>query len=105
MKNHTQIYYDNFGYDKEDETEFIPSEIDGDKAVDIHHIIGRGKKGEDRIENLMSLTRIQHQDFGDKKDYMAMLLKLHRAYLRNNGIYFSEEWFNEKLAIYDKDSD
>jgi len=110
MKEHTRIYYDNFGYDKDDETEFIPSEISGEKAVDINHIFCRGMGGnplkdKDRIENLMAVTRIEHETYADKKEYMPMMLKIHRAFLRNNGIYFSEEWFNQKLAIYDKDSD
>ena len=101
--NYKQIYFDAFGIDADDHTTFVPSEISGEKGVDLHHVIGRGKMGENRIENLMSLTRSEHIELGDKKEYMAMLLKIHRAFLRNNGVPFSEEYFNEKLAIYDKD--
>jgi len=40
MQKHTKIYMNSMGYDLSD---FIPCEITGQKAVDIHHIIGRGK--------------------------------------------------------------
>jgi len=104
MQPHTQIYFSAFGYD---ETDFIPSEISGEKAVDINHIFCRGMGGnplkdKDRIENLIAVTRNEHIEYGDKKEYMPMMLKIHRAYLRNNGIYFSEEYFTQKLAIYEK---
>ena len=74
MKKHTRIYLDKMGYD---ECDFIPSEISGARAVDIHHIIGRGKCGEDRIENLIALTRTEHIKYGDEKSaYMYYLLKI-----------------------------
>jgi len=103
--NYKQIYFDAFGIDADDHTTFVPSEISNMASVDLHHIIGRGRKGENRIENLIALTRIEHIELGDKKEYMAMLLKIHRAFLRNNGVHFSEEYFTQKLAIYDKDTD
>lgn len=52
MQKYKQIYLKSLGYNLGD---FIPCEFSGNKAVDIHHIIGRGKCGEDRIENLMAL--------------------------------------------------
>jgi len=39
MKKHTKIYMDHFGYGIED---FITSEISGQQATQIHHIIPRG---------------------------------------------------------------
>ncbi len=99
MKKHTKIYYEAFGYIM-DKDQFVPSEIGGRKAVDIHHIIGRGKKGEDRIENLIALTRQEHIDYGDKKVLIPTLLLEHRTYLKINNVPFDNEWFEEKLLEY-----
>lgn len=100
MQKHTTIYFDAFGYDKKDETVFVPSEISNDKAVDIHHIIGRGKCGEDRIENLMALTRKEHNQYGDEVAYMVLLLKIHRRVLQINKIPFDERWFDFYIKKY-----
>jgi len=81
--------------------DFIPSEISGLRGVDIHHIIGRGKKGEDRIENLMCLTREEHQELGDKKEKMIELLNCHRKFLQVFNVPFDVEWFREKIKFYD----
>jgi hypothetical protein len=77
MKNHTKIYFDYFGYDK---NSFIECEICGAKAVDLHHIERRGmggSKSADRIENIMALCRKHHEEFGDKKQWKEWLIKLH----------------------------
>lgn len=89
MRNHTKVYLAALSYD---ETDFIPSEISGSKAVDIHHIIGRGKKGEDRIENLMALTREEHIEFGDKSMFMSFLWRKHYEFLESKGIEFDKEY-------------
>lgn len=98
MKKHTKIYMNSLGYDISD---FIPSEISGKRAVDIHHIIGRGKCGEDRIENLIGLTREEHIDLGDKKQYMVKLLTKHRLFLDDNGVSFDNKWFEEQINKYE----
>lgn len=97
MKNHTKIYMTAFDYVLDD---FIPSELSQQKAVDIHHILGRGKGGEDRIENLIALTRDEHIKYGDKKEYMVYLLKRHRNHLAINNIPFSFNWFEDKIKQY-----
>jgi 5-methylcytosine-specific restriction endonuclease McrA len=82
MKKHTKIYLDAMGYDT---TDFIPCEICGAKAVDIHHIEARGmggSKGADTIENLMAVCRQCHNTYGDLKNYKEMLKEIH--YLRIN---------------------
>ncbi len=61
MQKHTKIYIESMGYSPVD---FICCELTGQKAVDIHHIIGRGRGGSDRIENLMALTREKHDRYG-----------------------------------------
>ena len=79
MKNHTKTYLNFFGYDTSD---FIPCEMCGLKAQDIHHIEARGMGGSkhaDNIENLMALCRQCHIDFGDKKQHKEMLKVVHKV--------------------------
>jgi len=70
MKKHTKIYFDYFGYGY---TEFIPCEMCGKGAVDIHHIKPRSffgskeKTAQDKIENLIALCRGCHDDAHNNK--------------------------------------
>lgn len=85
MKKYKKIYYDYFDYFP---GEFIPSEISGLPAVDIHHIECVGMGGGDRskydvIENLMALTREEHIKYGDKKQYKKWLKELHLKFMEN----------------------
>ena len=63
MQEHTKIYYDYYGYNEGD---FIPCEVDGRIAVDIHHIEYRSKFGsknkaaQNSIRNLIALCRDCH---------------------------------------------
>ena len=91
---------DAFGYDVGD---YIPSELSRKSAVDIHHIISRGKRGEDRIENLMALTREEHIEYGDKKQWMYFLLMRHYEYLKSQGVVFSKEYFDKQFHKYNYD--
>ena len=101
MQKHTKIYLKAFGYDLDDHTQFIPSHISGLKSVDLHHIISRGKCGEDRIENLMALTREEHIKYGDKKKYVWFLLIKQMKFLSKNGIQYDNDWFIENLNKYE----
>ena len=56
MTRHVRIYMDYFGYGEQD---VILCEVCGQRAVDIHHIDGRGK-GKDVISNLIALCRKCH---------------------------------------------
>lgn len=79
MKRHVKIYLRFFGYGEED---FIPCEVCGAKAVDIHHIDCRGMGGskeKDDVENLMALCRKCHVEYGDKKQYVEFLKEKHHA--------------------------
>jgi len=97
LVKHKKIYLDAFGYKEGD---FVPSELSNNPGVDIHHIISRGKCGEDRIENLMALTREEHIYYGDKKQWMFFLLNRHYLYLRSQGISFSKEYFDKMFHRY-----
>lgn len=102
MENHLKIYYEAFGYDlNQIDKVFVPSEISGVPYNDIHHIIGRGKNGEDRIENLMALTREEHIELGDKKFCMAMLFKIHRRHLQGLNIPHNPKWFEFYINKYE----
>lgn len=57
--NYIEKYCDYFGYCYD---EFIPSELSNKQSADIHHIIFRSAGGKDNIENLMALTRDEHDE-------------------------------------------
>jgi len=75
-------YLKHFGYDISD---FIPCEVCGKTAIDIHHIEARGIGGSkqgDNIENLMALCREDHIKYGDKKQYKDFLKCKHAERLK-----------------------
>lgn len=81
MQKHTKIYLDYFNYGIED---FIPCEVCGSRAVDIHHIDCRGMGGSkrsDTIENLMALCRYCHVVMGDTKTHLEYLKETHKIKL------------------------
>ena len=83
MKKHTKIYMQYFNYVLDD---FIPCEVCGSRAVDIHHIENRGSGGskdKDRIENLMAVCRPCHLVYGDVPFKVQWLKDLHE--LKMNG--------------------
>ena len=82
MKKYTLTYLNHFGYDISD---FIPCEVCGKTAIDIHHIEARGiggSKEADNIENLMALCREDHLKYGDKKQYKEFLKEKHQEKLK-----------------------
>lgn len=81
MKKHTKVYLDYFGHGVDS---FIPCEVCGNRAVDIHHIEARGmggSKNSDDIENLQALCRGCHIEYGDKKQHTEFLKKTHEHVL------------------------
>ena len=97
MRKHTKVYLSALGYDLSDPNQFIQSEISGLRAVDIHHIDSR----EDRIENLMAVTREEHQKLGEIKSKMCFLLDIHREFLIMQGVEFDNNWFKERIEKYE----
>ena len=77
MKKHVKIYLNHFDYGEQD---FIPCECCQKKAVDIHHIKGRGKD-KDVIGNLMALCRKCHTMAHDEKLSDSDLLYIHNSFL------------------------
>lgn len=103
MKKHTKIYYEAFGYSEGD---WIPCELTGGQAVDIHHIESRGMGGDpqgkkDRIENLMAVRRDMHELYGDKPKWMSMLYIAHRDAMRKNDVKFSDTFIEKKIKQYE----
>jgi|TARA_B110000908_G_C10200479_1_gene425078 hypothetical protein len=83
LNKHTKLYCDYFNYEEGD---FIPCEICGQTAVDIHHIESRGMGGtneKDHIKNLMAVCRSCHVKYGDEKDLKEMLNKIHKIHMDN----------------------
>ena len=81
MKNHTKIYLKEMNYHPSD---WIPCEMCGQTAVDIHHIEARGMGGSkeaDTIENLMALCRDCHNRYGDIKQHKEWLQDIHERKL------------------------
>jgi hypothetical protein len=79
MQKHTKVYLKYFGLGEQD---FIPCEICGQKAVDIHHLEGRGK-GKDVIENLMALCRRHHTYAHEGKIDKIVFIERHKMFLKD----------------------
>jgi hypothetical protein len=106
MENHIKIYYKAFNYDLNHiDKIYVQSELSENPYNDIHHIISRGKKGEDRIENLMAVTRKEHEDYGDRVYLIPHLLKIHRKILEINNIEFDPKWFEFYIKLYETKSE
>jgi len=100
---HTALYMSCFGYG---DTDFIPSELSGIRCVDVHHIQARsmgGTKKEDRIENLIGLTRLEHEKYGDKKHCMSFLFERHRDFMLLSGVKFDMNWIEEQITKWKDD--
>lgn len=83
MKNHTKVYLEHFGFDVGD---FIPCEITGNMAVDVHHITARGMGGRpknsmDTPENLMALARKWHNFIEMNPSYYWWFHLVHCQYM------------------------
>lgn len=88
MQKHTLIYLSEMNYSVAD---FIPCEVCGNQAQDIHHIDARGMGGDpqgkkDVIHNLMALCRNCHDLYGDYKGEVKEKLKsIHEYRMQERG--------------------
>lgn len=80
MQKHTKIYMNHFEYQI---AEDVISELSGSPAQDIHHINGRGK-GKDTIENLIALTREQHDGCHMEKISKETLHMVHKDFMQQH---------------------
>ena len=48
----------------------------------------------------MALTRENHLKYGDKKQYMKLLLIKHKEFLDFNGVTYDNKYFNEIIKKY-----
>jgi len=81
MQPHTKIYMRYFDYGIDD---VIPCEVCGAKAVDIHHIDGRGKD-KNIISNLMAMCRKHHdaaKGIGGTYLHPDMMQIIHNNFLK-----------------------
>jgi hypothetical protein len=78
MTKHCKVYMTYFDYGEQD---IILCEACGRKAVDVHHIDGRGKD-KDVIENLMSLCRDCHTKAHEGKLSKECLQHIHDNFLQ-----------------------
>jgi hypothetical protein len=82
MRKHVKIYMKHFGYGEQD---FIPSEVSGARATDIHHIEPKGMGGsktKDYIENLIALTREEHERAHADREFNAYIKELHLSRIK-----------------------
>ena len=78
--NYKEVYRRFFGFCV---NEYVPSEISGGVAVDIHHITPRSQGGKDNIENLMAVTRGEHRLIHDVGHYTKeFLVKKHKEFIQ-----------------------
>lgn len=103
MQKYVKIYFKANGYDTGDN--YFPSEISGESSVDIHHINAKGSGGDpqgkkDRIENLIGLTRVEHLELGDKKQWKSFLFRKHKEFMLKKGVKFNEEYIDELIDRY-----
>lgn len=76
IMGYIDIYLDYFGYS---DGEYVPCEVCGSRAVDVHHIVYRSHGGGDNIGNLMALCRDCHVKAHSGR--LSGLREIHDKYL------------------------
>ena len=87
--SYKKVYLDYFDYGEQD---YIPSEISGSPANDIHHICYRSQLGKDNIENLIALTREEHNLVHAKKLSEEYLIKVHKQFINERKKHTNDIW-------------
>ena len=73
-------YLKHFGYGEQD---YVPSEYSGLPAEDIHHLTFRSQGGKDEVENLMALTREEHDRAHSDREFNERLKEIHLKRLQS----------------------
>ena len=104
MQSYAKVYLEAFGLK---ETDFIGCAICEKKATEFHHILSRGKfkEGLNMIENILPVCRTCHIDYGDKTEYMSLLLQIQRRRLQIAGIKFLNRFFEFHIEKYKAKTD
>jgi len=77
--NYKEIYKNYFGYVDD---EFVPSELSGRSAQDLHHVHFKSGGRDDSIENLMALTREEHDKAHRRELTEEYLKQKHLEYIK-----------------------
>ena len=80
MAGYKKKYLKYFGYGDQDH---VPSEYSGLPAQDIHHLTFRSQGGKDDIENLMALTREEHDRAHNDREFNDRLKEIHKQWLQS----------------------
>lgn len=75
MKKYTEKYLKHIEVNYNVSEHELLCEVCSKKAVDIHHIKGKGKHPEliENLDNLIALCRNCHEEYGQKKQYINFL--------------------------------
>ena len=73
MVAYKKKYLKHFGFGEQD---FVPSEVSGLPAHDIHHVLFKSHGGTDDIENLIALTRDEHERAHSDSEFNDTLKQL-----------------------------
>lgn len=88
MPEHTAVYMKHFGYSPGDA---VISEISGKHCQDINHLVPRGMGGsktKDTPDNLMALTRCEHDIFENYPEYKEWFIKVHLHFIATRKPYY-----------------
>lgn len=77
--NYKKKYLKHFGYGEQD---FVPCEVCGSQAADVHHINYKSRGGDNNITNLMALCRHHHNLAHAEVLSEDHLQEIHDAFLK-----------------------
>ena len=75
MVSYKRNYLKFFDYGEQD---MVPSEYSGKRATEIHHLIPRSKLGSDTPDNLIALTRDEHDKAHNEPLFNEELKRIHK---------------------------
>lgn len=94
MKQHTKNYLEAFYPDYEFDMPIC--EVCTRPGIDIHHLDSGRHKRSDHPALLMCLCRECHTRYGDRKDYISLLVEKHRQFLIRKD---REEWIEMLINL------